>query len=60
MRPILDWLRANFIYIVSALLPLAGAVMAVVRLSEGERDEGARVLAASVAGAFVWLIVLTA
>jgi hypothetical protein len=60
MRPILDWLRASFIYIVSALLPLAGAVMAVVRLTEGERDEAARVLAASVAGALVWLIVLTA
>jgi hypothetical protein len=60
MRPILDWLRASFIYLFSALLPLAGAVMAVVRLTEGERDEAARVLAASVAGALVWLIVLTA
>ena len=54
---LLDRLRGSFIYIVAFLLPLAGAVIAVVRFSEGDREEAARVLAASVAGAFVYLLV---
>lgn len=60
MRPILDWLRANFIYIVAVILPLAGAVLAVVKFSEGDRQEGARILAASVCGACLYAIAFTA
>lgn len=58
--PILDWLRANFIYIVAIILPLAGAVLAVAKFSEGDRHEGTRILAATVCGAFLYLIALTA
>jgi hypothetical protein len=60
MAPILDWLRANFIYIVAFILPLAGAVLAVVKFSEGEREECARIAAASVLGACVYAIAFTA
>jgi len=57
---VLDFLRANFIYIVAFLLPMAGAVIAVWRYTEGERDEAARALAASLLGAVAYAFLLTA
>ncbi|MDX6689613.1 MAG: hypothetical protein QOG15_1070 [Solirubrobacteraceae bacterium] len=57
--PVLDWGRANFIVLVAAALPLAGLVIAIVRFAEGERQEGARILAAAVLGALVYLILLS-
>jgi hypothetical protein len=56
--PVLDWGRANFIIIVAAALPLAGLVIAIVRFTEGERQEAARILAAAVLGTIVYLILL--
>ncbi len=60
LAPIFDWLRASFIYIVAFALPLAGAVLAVLRYVDGEREEGARILAAAVLGACVYAVVFTA
>ena len=53
MAPVLDFLRGSFVYIVAFLLPLAGAVLAIVRFSTGEREEGLRVAAAAVLGTCV-------
>lgn len=58
MPALLDWLRASFIYIVAFLLPLAGAVIALIRVTEGDRDEGARIAAAAVLGAGAYAILL--
>lgn len=49
-RPMLDRLRGSFIYVVALVLPLAGAIIAVVRFSEGDRDEAIRVAAAALLG----------
>jgi len=46
----LDRLRASFIYIVAIVLPLAGVIIAVIRFSEGDRDEGTRIAAAALLG----------
>jgi len=47
---ILDFLRAIFPYAVAAFFPLAGLIFAVVKLTEGDRVEAARLLAATVLG----------
>ncbi len=52
----LDLLRRLFPFIVAVALPLAGAVLAVVRFADGDRDEGLRIAAASVLGAFLYLL----
>jgi len=58
----LDSLRVLFVYIVAVVLPLAGAILAVVRYADGERDEGLRLAAASLLGlalyALVFLVLL--
>ncbi|MDQ3676447.1 MAG: hypothetical protein M3401_06530 [Actinomycetota bacterium] len=56
MPPTLDWLRGSFIYIVAFALPLAGAVIAVWRFSQGDREDGARIAAAALLGACVYAI----
>lgn len=58
MPALLDWLRASFIYIVAFLLPLAGALIAVIRFTEGDRAEGTRIAAAAVLGVCVYAILL--
>ena len=55
---VLDYLRASFIYIVAALLPLAGLILAVVRYSQGERDESLRILLASFIGVCLYGLLL--
>jgi len=55
----LDRLRASFIYVVALVLPLAGVVIAVVRYSEGDREEAIRLAALALLGLCVLLIVLT-
>ena len=47
----LDRLRGCFRYIVAVALPLAGAVLAVVRFADGDRDEALRSRAAVAAAA---------
>jgi hypothetical protein len=46
----LDRLRWIFPYAVALALPLAGAILAVVRYADGDRDEALRLAAASLLG----------
>jgi len=50
---VLDVLRVGFPYIVAFFLPFAGAVIAVVRFSQGDRDEALRIAAVAVLGLFL-------
>jgi hypothetical protein len=54
----LDLLRRLFPYIVAVALPLAGAVLAIVRFAGGDRDDGLRLAAASVLGASLYLLLV--
>jgi len=56
--PILDFLRRYFAYIVAIALPLAGVILAVIKLVEGDRDEGLRIAAAAVLGACLYALLL--
>jgi hypothetical protein len=56
----LDALRGAFAYIVAALLPLAGLVLAVVRLAQGERYEALMLLAAALLGVCLYALALGA
>lgn len=56
----LDALRGAFAYIVAALLPLAGLVLAVVRLAQGERYEALMLLAATLLGVCLYALLLGA
>lgn len=58
LAPVLDWFRGNFIYVVAFLLPMAGAVLVVWQLTEGDRDKAGRILAAAVLGACVYALVI--
>lgn len=49
----LDYLRGSFVYVLALLLPLAGVIVAITRFTASERDEGFRLLAASVLGGLV-------
>jgi hypothetical protein len=53
---VLDLLRRLFVYVVAVVLPLAGAVLAVVRFADGDRDDGLRLAAASVLGVCLYLL----
>jgi hypothetical protein len=55
---VLDHLRGAFVYIVAALLPLAGIVLAGIRLSQGERDESLRILLATFIGVCLYGLLL--
>lgn len=46
----LDRLRAAFPYIVAVALPLAGIVIAVLRYSQGARDDALRIAVAAFLG----------
>jgi hypothetical protein len=59
MEPILDFLRGSFVYIVAVVLPLAGLILAIIRLAEGDRIEGARIAAAAALGGFLYALLLT-
>jgi hypothetical protein len=54
----LDRLRALFPYFLAVVLPLAGAILAVVRVAAGDRDDGLRLAAASVLGLALYALVL--
>jgi hypothetical protein len=58
MAPVLDFLRANFAYFVAVALPLAGIVIAIAKLSGGDRDDALRIAAASVLGACLYALAL--
>lgn len=59
MAPILDFLRANFAYFVAVALPLAGVILAVVKLASGDREDGLRIAAATVLGCCIYALALT-
>ncbi|HVF78011.1 MAG TPA: hypothetical protein VNA28_06920 [Solirubrobacteraceae bacterium] len=50
----LDRLRQAFPYIVAVALPLAGVVIAVLRYSQGDRDDGLRIGVAALLGLFLY------
>jgi threonine/homoserine/homoserine lactone efflux protein len=57
-KPVLDFLRANFAYIVAFALPLAGIVMAIAKAADGDRDDALRIAAAAVLGGCVYALLL--
>lgn len=56
---VLDRLRAGFPYIVALGLPLAGLLLAIIRFSAGDRDEGVRLLGATAVGCALYALLLT-
>ena len=46
----LDRLRVAFPYIVAVALPLAGAIIAVLRYTQGEREDALRIAIAAFLG----------
>ena len=56
---VLAQLRAGFPYIVALGLPLAGLLLAIIRFSEGDRDEGVRLLGATAVGCALYALLLT-
>jgi hypothetical protein len=56
---ILDQLRLGFPYIVALGLPLAGLMLAIYRYTEGDRDDGVRLLGASLLGVALYALLLT-
>jgi hypothetical protein len=59
LAPLLDRLRVSFPYFVALGLPLAGIVLAMVKFSERDRDEGLRLLAATLLGCVFYALLLT-
>ena len=55
----LDRLRWLFPFVVALALPLAGVVLAGARFVEGDRDEGLRLLAATLLGGALYALLLT-
>lgn len=55
----LDRLRGSFIYVLAIVLPLAGAIIALIRYQEGEREEAIRLLAAALLGVCLLLLLFT-
>jgi len=55
----LDRLRVAFPYIVAVVLPLAGIVIAIVRHTQGERDDALRIALAALLGMCLYGLLLT-
>jgi hypothetical protein len=49
-----------FPFVLAAILPLAGLLMAGFRYTEGDRDFAGRLALASLLGVVIWTLVLTA
>lgn len=54
LQPMLDRLRAAFPYIVAVALPLAGVIIAILRYTQGERDDALRIALVAVLGMFLY------
>jgi len=52
-------LSAAFPYIVALGLPLAGLLLAVLKLSEGDREDAGRILGAALLGCALYALLLT-
>ncbi len=46
----LDRLRVAFAYVVAVALPLAGVIMAILRYTQGERDDALRIALSALLG----------
>lgn len=55
----LDFLRGIFAYVIAVALPLAGAILAIVKLVEGDRAEGLRIAACAVLGVCLYALLLS-
>lgn len=55
----LDRLREAFPYIVAIALPLAGIIIAVVRYTQGARDDALRIAVAALLGICLYGLLLT-
>ena len=55
----LDRLRYAFPFAVAVALPLAGAVLAVARFADGDRDEALRLAVATLLGVALYAVLLT-
>ena len=58
LERILDFLRTNFAVFVAVALPLAGVVLAIVRITAGDREDGLRIALASVFGFCIYALLL--
>jgi hypothetical protein len=58
MAPVLDFLRRNFAYFVAVALPLAGVILAIVKVVDGDRDAGLRIAAAALLGVCLYALLL--
>ncbi len=59
MQPVLDFLRTNFALFVAVAFPLAGVILAVIKLAGGDREDALRIAAASLLGFFLYALLLT-
>jgi hypothetical protein len=55
---VLDRLRVAFPYIVAIALPLAGGLIAVIRYTQGERDDALQIAVAAVLGLCIYGLLL--
>jgi hypothetical protein len=55
---VLGLLRVAFPYLIAFFLPLAGLVLGIVQLSNGDRDRGVRIIATAVLGGSLLLLLL--
>jgi drug/metabolite transporter (DMT)-like permease len=54
----LDRLRVAFPYVVAVALPLAGVVLAVLRYTQGEREDALRIAVAGLLGMCLYGLLL--
>jgi hypothetical protein len=54
----LDRLRVAFPYIVAVALPLAGVLIALIRYTQGDRDEALRIAVAAFLGVCIYGLLL--
>ena len=58
LAPVLDFLRRNFAYFVAVALPLAGVILAIVKVADGDRDAGLGIAAAALLGVCLYALLL--
>lgn len=56
---VLDQLRLGFPYIVALVFPLAGLILAIVKFTESDRDEGVRLLGATALGVALYALLFS-
>jgi threonine/homoserine/homoserine lactone efflux protein len=59
MKPVLDFLRVNFACFVAVALPPSGLILAIIRYSSGDREDGLRIAACAALGGCLYALLLT-